>query len=234
MDIIYNIHPGNGQSLGMEVRLEDHEKLYMLHSEMIIAFQGASHQREDRIMDLKGMVRKKKWLRSDLSGPCRFVLSLPAGYSVRSIPVKDQEDFLFDVRHVLFYTSGVQMKSVIQRMKNVVVTRDWVRMKFFGEGEIGILSQGPLVEMKLSEDEPIYIDAGCLVAYPQNAKLDLCVYGNQLAGQHMNYHWKITGQGYVLMQTGKPGLRLEEHLQDDGLIKRLLREIIPFGGVFIK
>ncbi|GIP33940.1 AIM24 family protein [Paenibacillus sp. J2TS4] len=234
MEITYNIHPGNGQSQGMEVQLAAGEKLHMLNSEMIIAFQGDSHQREDRIMDWKGMFRKKKWLRSDLSGPCRFVLSLPAGYSVRSIPVMEQEDFLFDIRHVLFYTSGIQMKSVIQTMKNVVVTRDWIRMKFYGSGEIGILSQGPLVEMKLAPDAPVYIDASCLVAYPQNAKLDLCVYGNQLAGQHMNYHWKITGQGYVLMQTGKPGLRLEEQLKDDGLIKRMLREIIPFGGIFIK
>lgn len=234
MRISFSHHPGQGAAQGMEIELPPGEKLHMLNPRMIIAFQGAPGQREDRLMDLRGMYRKKKLLQSDMTGPCRMVLSLPAGYGVRSFPVGEQEDFLFDIRHVLFYTSEIQMKSVIQQMKNVIVTRDWIRMKFFGRGEIGILSNGPLLEMKLDPEEPLYVDSGCLVAYPEKAKLDLCVYGNQLAGQHMNYHWKITGRGHVLMQTGKSDLRLEEQLKDEGLIKRLFREVVPFGNVFIK
>lgn len=78
------------------------------------------------------------------------------------------------------------------------------------------------------------MDAGSVIAYPENAKLELCVYGNHLASQHMNYHWKMTGRGTVLIQAGRQNQSLVHEMNDEGLFKRILREVIPFGGVFIK
>jgi hypothetical protein len=44
----------------------------------------------------------------------------------------------------------------------------------------------------------------------------------------------MTGAGRVLLQPSKPDRGLNEQMQQDGFIRRVLREVIPFGGVFIK
>lgn len=50
----------------------------------------------------------------------------------------------------------------------------------------------------------------------------------------MSYHWKMTGHGPVLFQAGRQNRRFERDNNDDGIVKRFLREVVPFGGVFIK
>ncbi|GJM82442.1 hypothetical protein HMSSN139_49380 [Paenibacillus sp. HMSSN-139] len=72
-----------------------------------------------------------------------------------------------------------------------------------------------------------------MLAYPENAKLELSVYGNHLASQHMRYQWKITGNGSILIQSGGAGSQdLERDLHaEDGIVRRFLREALPFGGV---
>lgn len=107
-------------------------------------------------------------------------------------------------------------------------------MRFSGNGSVGILTTGDLATLHLHPEKPIFVDKSALVAYPQSASIKLSVYGNSLASQHMNVQWQLTGQGPVLIQTGYRDVELMNHLQDDNLLKRLLRELIPFGGVFIK
>jgi hypothetical protein len=71
-----------------------------------------------------------------------------------------------------------------------------------------------------------------LFAYPHNASVDLTVYGNYLASQHMHYQWKLQGEGFALIQTAKPDPLIDEAVnQQGGLIRRILREVIPFGGM---
>ena len=219
---------------GARIRLETGELLHLLSPKALVAFRGAPTLREDRFMDLKGMYRKRRLIRSDLSGPSEFLLSLPAGYHLKTLELEDGMDLLFDIRSVLFYEEGVSMKSVLLKVKNMLITRDFVKMKFNGSGALGILSRGPLFEMRLDPDSPVFVDARCLVAYPENARIDLCVYGNHLASQHMNYQWELRGSGMVLLQTGTTEAELAAEYPNDGLVKRVLREVIPFGGVFIK
>lgn len=225
---------GSHEMNGARVKLAEGERLHLLNPRALVAFRGAPSLREDRFMDLKGMYRKRKLIRSDLSGPSEFILSLPAGYHLKTLELEEGADLLFDIRSVLFFEEGISMKSVLLKVKNMLVTRDFIKMKFTGTGSLGILSRGPLYEMKLEPEVPVYVDSRCLVAYPENARVDLCVYGNHLASQHMNYQWEIRGTGSVLLQTGTTEAELEADNPNDGLIKRVLREVIPFGGVFIK
>ncbi|MNI10490.1 hypothetical protein D3C73_636040 [compost metagenome] len=107
-------------------------------------------------------------------------------------------------------------------------------MKFQGPGTLGLITAGPIYQTELHPKEPLFVDIGCLVAYPQKANIRLSVYGNTLASQHMNYHWEITGSGPVLLQPCKSDKALEEQMHNDGFLRRILREVIPFGGVFIR
>jgi len=226
---------GTTLSQAVTLQLDGGEKVSVLHPSQIIAFQGNSNQREDRLMDIAGMYRKRKLIQSTISGPAQFMIGLPAGYSVQTIPLTEGADLLFEWKHVLFYTDGMRVERRVQTLKNALITREIIKMKFSGDdGVLGILTHGPLHRMKLDPVQPTYIDVGCLVAYPENATLTPRVYGNALASQHMNYHFEITGQGYALIQTGKSDHQLEQEIEGDGFIRRVLREVIPFGGILIK
>ena len=210
------------------------ESVHVLHPNQIIAFQGASAKREDSFLNLPGMYRKKRLIQSRISGPVRFMLGLPEGYYIATVPLEAEDDLLYEFRHILFYKTGITFRSQVQSVKNALITRDFIRMRFQGPGILGLISVGPLLEVELHPENPLYVDMACLIAYPQKAQMRLCVYGNTLASQHMNFQWEITGTGRVLLQPSKPDQALNEQMQKGGFLRRMLREVIPFGGVFIR
>ncbi|MDQ0089255.1 uncharacterized protein (AIM24 family) [Paenibacillus anaericanus] len=235
MDVQYESEPTHISGQAVTFRLNVGEKAHILHPGQIIAYRGASANRSDKLMSFKGMYRKMKLIQADMIGPCQFVAALPPSVSMKSIQLTKDSDLLYDFKHLFFYTEGVKMETRILKMKNMMITRDAIKMKFSGEGMIGILTQGQIIELTLHPEEAIYIDARSVIAYPENAKLELSVYGNHLASQHMNYQWKMTGRGTVLIQSGARNRELEQDLHNDaGIVKRVLREVIPFGGIFIK
>lgn len=215
-------------------QVEKNESVFVLHPKQIVAFQGQPPQREDSFMKLPGMYRKKRLIQSRIHGPCRFMLGLPEGYCISSVPVEGDDDLLFDFRNVLFYSEGISFRSQVQTVRNAMITRDLVKMRFKGPGTLGLITAGPLYQAELDPEQPLFVDIGCLVAYPHKATIRLSVYGNTLASQHMNYHWELTGSGPVLLQPCKSDKALDEQMRDDGLLRRVLREVIPFGGVFIR
>jgi uncharacterized protein (AIM24 family) len=107
-------------------------------------------------------------------------------------------------------------------------------MRFSGGGLLGLVSTGTLCELTLDPERPLYVDTGCLVAFPERAEMRLAVYGNPLASQQMNYHWEMKGTGKVLIQPAARDSNFEAGLRQDSLLRRVLREALPFGGVFIK
>jgi uncharacterized protein (AIM24 family) len=226
---------GSGSGQALIFTMGDNEEVHVLHPQQIIAYQGPSSGRADRFMDVKGMYRKQKLIRADMSGPCRFVAALPPGYRVKTVHLDGKSDLLYDFKHLFYYSKGIEFQTRVLSMKNMLVTKDIVKVKFSGKGSIGILTEGTVTEAALHPADPLYVDAGSVIAYPENAKLELTVYGNHLASQHMSYHWKMTGHGSVLFQAGRQNRRFERDTHDgDGVIKRFLREALPFGGVFIK
>ncbi|WP_019534829.1 AIM24 family protein [Paenibacillus ginsengihumi] len=218
----------------VSISLEAEESLIVLHPKSILAYQGSAHQRQDQFMNLLSVYHKKKWISSLLQGPCDFVMGLPPGCSLTTVHIAGQEELLFDFRNIMFFSQCLTTRNVIQKMRTAWITKDLIRMRFSGEGSVGILTAGDLATLQLHPEKPIFVDKSALVAYPQSASIQLSVYGNKLASQHMNVQWQLTGRGPVLIQTGYQDAGLMNQLQDDGLLKRLLREIIPFGNVIIK
>lgn len=234
MQIAHEAHNGNEPGRVARFELEQGEQISILHPQQIVAYRGHPQGRVDRFMTWKGMYRKKKLIQADLSGPCEFLTALPHGFCLKSIPISGGSDLLFEFRNLFYFTPGIRMEHKLLQFKKMLITRDWMKMKLSGEGEVGLLTYGPVYEIGLHETEPLFVDARCVLAMPENAKLELCVYGNHLASQHMNYHWSMMGRGVALIQGSLPNPDMEKELQGDGLVKRVLREVIPFGGVFIK
>lgn len=218
----------------VKVDLEAADVLHVLHPNAIAAYQGAPRNREDRFMDLGGAMRKKKWIRSRLQGPSRFIMGLPAGYTLEVIDIQENSNLLFDFRHVAMFTDGMVYKARILKWKTAWITKELVRIKFSGPGTLGVLSAGDLATIQLHPEQPLFVDKNALIAYPEDAEVRLSIYGNSLASQHMNVQWEISGRGPVLIQTGSQDTGLEDKLSGDGWFKRILREVLPFGSVYIK
>lgn len=218
----------------VKVELEAADVLHVLHPKAIMAYQGAPRSREDRFLDVGGAIRKKKWIRSRLQGPSRFLMGLPAGYSLEAIDIPAESNLLFDFRHVALFTDGMSYRARILKWKTAWITRELVRIKFSGPGTLGVLSAGDLATIQLHPEQPLFVDKNALVAYPEDAEIRLSVYGNTLASQHMNVQWELKGRGPVLVQTGSRDTGLEDKLSGDGWFKRILREMLPFGSVYIK
>ncbi|AEI45441.1 AIM24 family protein [Paenibacillus mucilaginosus] len=225
---------GGSEGQTAAVRLDAGEACLVLRPDQIIAYQGAPQGREDRFLNPSGMYRKKLWVESRLSGPARFVLGVPPGYYLKTLELQEESSLLFDMEHVLFYSENLRLQSRLLHTKEAFVSRDWVRMKFSGGGTLGLVSSGPLCGLTLHPEQPLYVDTGCLVAYPEEAKLRLCVYGNTLASQRMNYQWEITGTGSILVQPAGERGRGGGPLKRESLLRRVLREVLPFGSVWIK
>ncbi len=156
------------------------------------------------------------------------------GFRLKPLELPEQSDLLFDIRHVLLYSGGMKLESRFQKVKQALVTQDWARMKFSGGGLLGLLSAGPLCDLTLDPHRPVYVDVGCLVAFPEKAAMRLRVYGNPLASQRMNYQWEMTGYGKVLLQPTPRDKAFAAGMRQDSLLRRVLREALPFGGIFIK
>jgi Uncharacterized conserved protein len=218
----------------VQISLQESDKLHLLHPKSIVAFQGSPQHREDNLMNLSRIYHKRKMIQSQLQGPSELVVGLPAGCSLEVVEINKQVNLLFDLRHIMFFTDGIQMKSIVQKLKNAWITKELTRMRFYGDGRLGIITAGDMITIQLQPDTPLFVEARALIAYPDTADIRLSVYGNQLASQHMNVQWELRGSGPVLIQTGSRDAKLGEQLQDDGLIKRILREALPFGSVYIK
>lgn len=228
--------PGSAPSYGhIRIKLRpDDDDLIILRPGQITAFSGKPRQREDQLLNLAGMYRKKRWLQAKLSGPAECVLGLPIGFHLVPVEVPADSHLLYDFRHVLYYSSGLQMKSRILPIRTAFITKEWIRMKFTGPGYLGIAAAGPVETMQLDPEIPLYVEAGTLISYPEDAQIKLSVYGNSLASQHMRLQWELRGRGPVLIQTASSDPQWEDRVRHEGFIRRTLREILPFGGVYIK
>ena len=112
----------------VHVSLGETDKLHLLHPKSVLAFQGMPHHREDRLMDLAGIYRKRKMIRSLIRGPSELLIGLPAGCSLETIEIGENSDLLFDFRHVMFFTDNMKLKSVVQKLKNAWITKELARI----------------------------------------------------------------------------------------------------------
>ncbi len=219
----------------IRISLSEGEAIHVLKQRLIAAFQGKSGQREDRLLKLGEMYRKRSFVESVLHGESDVWLGIPAGFFFQEVPISLKNELLFDTRNVLYYTPGIRMHNKLQTVKRALFTQDLMRVRFTGEGSVGLLGcGGPLRSIQLRTDKPLYADMRCLVAYPESARMRLSVYGNPLASQSMPYQWEIYGEGVVLLQPGLPDEALRRTMESDSLLRRILREVVPFGGIWFR
>lgn len=62
-------------------------------------------------------VPQKRLIQSRVRGPAQLMLGLPEGFSMSVLPIGDDDDLLYEFRHVLFYTDGVSFTSHLQNVK---------------------------------------------------------------------------------------------------------------------
>ena len=143
MEVIFE--KASSQARMATLQLEQGEAVHVLHPNQIVAFQGMPELREDALMKLPGMYRKKRLIQSRVKGPGQLLMGLPEAYSLAVVPLEAEDDLLFEFRHVLFYSEGVTFTTHLQSVKNTLITQDLVKMQFNGPGTLGLLTAGPFI-----------------------------------------------------------------------------------------
>ncbi|GAF08592.1 hypothetical protein JCM16418_2676 [Paenibacillus pini JCM 16418] len=149
MNIQVSQHGNTGSGQAVSFSLTKGDQMHILHPEQIVAYRGPSDGRSDRFMNVNGMYRKRRLIQADMSGPCQFTAALPPGFAMKTVELNEGSDLLYEFRNLFFYSQGVTMQTRILRIKNMLITRDAVKMKFSGTGTIGILTEGAVCETEL-------------------------------------------------------------------------------------
>ncbi|MDD2620510.1 MAG: hypothetical protein PHC92_07580 [Syntrophomonadaceae bacterium] len=204
----------------------------ILEPSTIIMFHGDGNLREDRRVKIKHAFAGNRLYESIISGPCSFVLSLPSGCYVNIIPVTDE--LLFDVKNVLFYPDNLEVNRIYQSWPNILATSSITRYEFKGSGKIGIMTGGPIIS-EILDDNHCYVDVNSLVALPKSAKIEVGVYGNGKAEQHMAWQYLISGTGTILIDTASStAVLLTQGLKSkDNIVMRAIKDNVPGAGTLI-
>jgi uncharacterized protein (AIM24 family) len=208
------------------------DKVHVLEPATIIMFHGDGNLREDRRVKIKHAFAGNRLYEAIISGPCDFILSLPAGCYLGVIPVDNE--LLFDVKNVLFYSENMSLTRKHQPLLNMFATSSITRYEFKGSGTIGIMSGGPIISEEL-DDKPLYVDVNSLVAVPKSARLKVAVYGNGKAEQHMAWQYLITGTGTILIDTASATalLKTQGQKSKDNIMMRAIKDNVPGANTLI-
>lgn len=160
MDLHEHQDPSTMGGQAVTFDLQPGDRLHILHPGQVIAYRGPAAQRSDKLLDIKGIYRKRKLIRSDYSGPCQLVAAFPPSVGLKTLTLTKGSDWLYDFRQLFYYTEGIHMETRVLSMKNMMITRDAVKVKFSGRGQIGVLTQGQVLELPLHPEEPLYVEAG--------------------------------------------------------------------------
>ncbi len=208
------------------------DKIHVLEPATIIMFHGEGNLREDRRVKITHAFAGNRLYESLISGPSEFILALPAGCYVNVVPVTSE--LLFDVKNILFYSDSMAVKRKRQSWFNMVATSSITRYEFKGLGEVGIMSGGPIISQAL-DDTTCYVDINSLIALPKSAKIEVAVYGNVKAEQHMAWQFLITGSGTILIDAASATAVLSTQGQKskDNILVRAIKDNVPGANIFI-
>ena len=152
------------------------------------------------------------------------------GAKIHILEMKKNKKFIFNT-NLLVYTKNI---DVSKEMK--ISEKGFLVTKCSGEGKIFYYCEGESIPVSLDENETIYIKSRHVVAYDESVTYDKFItYGNKVASLGMDFHYKFTGPGNIIVQSQSMVDDFRSAIiEEDGSIKIFLQENIPFGKYIFK
>ena len=162
------------------------------------------------------------------------VLAVPPGCYITIIDFKENEEMLYDYKNLLFISQGIKAHRVLQKIKNMLISRPIFKVKFSGTGKVGLISGGALHSIALNNENSVFVKLGNLVSLPTTARWELCTYGNELAVQNGGLHYQITGTGNILIEAISSREYIQQMQRETDVIGiRILKEYVPGANIII-
>jgi len=200
----------------------------------IIAFQSDNHKnREDFIFD--ELKIKKYKTKSKIKGKSSLYIKSKNNSSIKIFEVNENMPFIFNY-NILFYTKDVKINISLENISKAIFKNDIFRYECSGNGILAYYAEGDSIEITLSEKETIFIHPNNVLGYDKNIQYEFKTYGNTKAALNMEYHYKFTGKGKIIIQTQSLSTDIKCNLEEsgDGVIKRFIKEIVPGGPIIFK
>jgi uncharacterized protein (AIM24 family) len=219
----------------IKIELFDENDIIIINEpDNIIAFQSSKYtNREDFIFDKLKIKKYKK--KSKIYGMSSIYVKSKNNSSINIFELNKNIPFIFNF-NILFYTKDIDIKLSIEDIGKVFFKENIFRYECNGQGLIGYYVEGDIIEIILSKDETIFINPKNVVGYDKNIKYEFKTYGNVTAAIDMEYHYKFTGKGRIILQTQS----LENDIKQintntkDNIIKKSIKEFIPGANLLLK
>jgi len=213
--------------------VEKNDKIVVFEPENIIAFQSENLDNRVDKMDLK-LKFKPDWKKSYLCGKSKIYVKSSNNAKIELLDIKNDAPFVFRA-NILLHTDTVKISCKAENLTNVIFVDRAFRYECIGDGTIAYCVEGESLEISLSKDEIIYIHPDNLIGFDKNIKYEINTYGTLTTASKMDYHYKFTGEGKIKIQTQSFDSDIKMFMQNnDNIIKRTLKEIIPGLGIIWK
>ena len=213
--------------------IDVNDELIVNQPSNIIAFKASSHgNRKDFIFD--EIKIKKYQLKSKINGESSIYIKSSNNSEIKILELNDKK-YVFNF-NILFYTKDVKVNLYLDEFAKFIYTNDAFQYKCSGSGIIGYYAEGTAIDVLLSIGETIFINPYYVLGYEDTIKYEFKTYGNTKAALNMDYHYKFTGPGNIIVQTQAliDDILKVNKTTGDNVFKRALKEWIPGGSVILK
>ncbi|SFV64440.1 hypothetical protein MNB_SV-9-51 [hydrothermal vent metagenome] len=213
---------------------DENDIIFVSEPDNIIAFQSDNHEnREDFIFD--ELKIKKYKVKSKIIGKSSFYVKSKNNSSIKIFEINKDTSFIFNF-NILFYTQNIKIKTSIEDINKAIFKNDIFRYECAGNGILAYYVEGDSVEIFLSENETIFIHPNNVLGYDKNLSYEFKTYGNAKASMNMDYHYKFTGKGKIIIQTQSlsADIKISNIEAGDGFMTRFVKEVIPGANIILK
>jgi len=200
----------------------------------IIAFQSDNHKnREDFVFDELKLKKYKR--KSKIYGKSSLYIKSFNNSTIKILEINKDKPFVFNF-NILFYSANINVNLSMDDLGKSIFKNDMFMYDCSGDGILGYYVEGDAIEIILSENEIIFIHPNNVLGYDKNIQYQFKTYGNSKAALNMDYHYKFTGKGKIIIQTQSFSNDILKAYNDNGdnILKRTIKEWIPGGSILLK
>ena len=213
---------------------DENDTIFVNEPNNIIAFQADNHKnREDFVFD--ELKIKKYKTKAKIIGKSSLYIKSKNNSSIKIFEINESTPFIFNF-NILFYTQNININISMEDVDKALFKDDMFRYECSGNGILAYYVEGDAIEILLSEKETIFIHPNNVLGYDKDINYEFKTYGNAKAAMNMDYHYKFTGSGKIIVQTQSlsTDIKCNAIESGDGLIKRFVKEVIPGASVVLK
>ena len=212
----------------VKINLTDkNDEIIINEPENIIAFQSDNHKnRIDYTIDEIKMKFYRS--RSRIIGHSSIYVKSRYNATINILELTKDKPFIFNL-NLLAFTKNINVKLTIPSIKKGIFNKNIIQHECMGNGIVMYYGEGNSIQISLINAETIFVNPKNIIGYEKDIDCNFRTYGNFTATRGMDYHYKFTGPGKIIIQT--QSLSTDTQESHENFFKRAFKEFVPGGGM---